>query len=284
MATKPLDKAEYWGTWQGPAGKQATQAYNEAGVVPPDPRFTSSIRMKRFKNDQSQYIASDYGRLSRAQLSGSYPTVVGTDMPLIWTEWWVKFNSLAQRTSDDFHMYIEAHTPSANPGGVWTGNLSGDPTDEMLRYWIGPGEWTHDYKGRKPVVLGEWNHYLVGYKPSIGTDGEIHFYRNGELVFERVGYKSSTQAGRHYPEIGFYTYWNVEGTDDMNIVVMAHTEKPAFPDFGGGGEVPADCSECQSQLAASQAQVASLQAANAQLTQEKAALQTKVNNAKAALA
>lgn len=225
-----------WGTWQGPAGGQGSRAFDEFSgpALPPDAGEDRSIRMRRFEGDFSQWIPGDAGSLSRAQLQG--PGVYPMETTR-WSSWWVKFNSVAVRVSDDFHMYVESHTPSANPGGVWTGNLSENPTVHKFRNWIGPGSFTHAYVAETPVVFGEWHHHIVECRHSTGGTGVLRYYFDGELMYERFG-ANTTQSGNHYPEIGFYTYWSVQGTDDMNIAgFRVYDADPGYPG-GGGAPVP----------------------------------------------
>lgn len=238
------DRVSAWGTWQGPGpdgpannGTSADVALRRSDdftVLPPDPRWDRSIRMRRFQGDYSQWIVTDpANNLSRAQLQGPgiYPMGVWR-----WTEWWVAFNSIALRESDDFHMYVESHTPSANPGGIWTGNLSGTSGmgQEMFRQWIGPGAFTHGYRSKVNVVAGAFNHYRVGHLNATGATGAVRFYRNQTLVWSQDGIATTTQSGTHYPEIGFYTYFSVTGTDDMHIAgFRVHDVDPGYPGATG---------------------------------------------------
>lgn len=242
------DRVSQWGTWQGPgpdgpanngtAEDREARRFDDFTAVPPDPRWDRSIRMKRFQGDYSQWIVADEGSLSRAQLQGP-STVSGTPVYPIgsmrWSEWWVRFNSVAVRVSDDFHMYVESHTPSANPGGVWAGNLSENPTVVKMRRWVGPGSFTHIWVGETPLDLGGWNHHILGCIHATGTTGALHYYVNGELLYSATNTATTTQSGNHYPEIGFYTYWSVTGTDDMNIAGFQVTDtQPSYPGESGG--------------------------------------------------
>lgn len=232
---RTLDRRSQWGTWQGPAGGEGTRAFDDFAAVPPDARWDRSIHMRRFQGDYSQWIPGDAGTLSRAQLQG--PQIYPMET-MRWTEFWIRFNSVAVRVSDDFHMCVESHTPSANPGGVWTLNLSENPTVTKFRRWVGPGSFTHTWNGEAALDPGVWHHYRIGCKPSTGSTGELYYYRDNVLMYSSVGTANTTQSGTHYPEIGFYTYWSVTGTDDMNIAgFQVHDTNPGYPG-GGGGPTP----------------------------------------------
>jgi hypothetical protein len=231
------DRVSAWGTWQGPgpdgpahngtAADVAARCFDDFTNLPPDPRWDRSIRMKRFQGDYSQWIITDNGRLSRAQRQG--PGVHPMNA-LRWTEFWMRLNSLATLNSDDFHMCWEIHTPNADPGGVTTLNLRTGPQQSMFRQWVGPGAFTHAYRGRATIVFGEWHHYIIGFTPSTTGGGFFACYRDGVLQYQQSGYNSTTQSGTHYPEIGFYTYWSAAGTDDMNIAGLRVTDTfPGYP-------------------------------------------------------
>lgn len=232
------DRVSAYGTWQGPGPNssppqpngQALRFYDVFDDRPPDQRWDRSMRMKRFQGDVSQWIQGDAGSLSRAQAQG--PGVHPMNA-LRYTEFWMKLNSLASWASDDFHMCWEIHTPSANPGGVTTLNLRTGPQQSMFRQWVGPGSFTHAYRGRATIVIGEWHHYIIGFRPATAATGYFGCWRDGVLQYEQSGYVSTTQSGTHYPEIGFYTYWGATGTDDMNIAGLRVTD--VFPTYPGGG-------------------------------------------------
>lgn len=242
------DRVTKWGTWQGPgpdgpanngtAADRDARRFDDFAALPPDARWDRSIRMKRFQGDYSQWIPADNGSLSRAQLQGP-SSVSGTAVypvgAMRWTELWLRFNSVALRVADDFHMFVESHTPSADPGGVWTINTSQNPPVAKFRRWVGPGAFTHTYNAAASCDLGVWHHYMIGCLHSLSGTGQLSYWRDGVELYASANTANTTQNGNHYPEIGAYTYWSTSGTDDVNIAGFQVTDTfPGYPGVGGG--------------------------------------------------
>lgn len=227
-----------YGTWHGPAGQQANRVQDVTSPLPPDPRATSAIRIRRIQGDYSQWINEP--QRTRAQLQG--PSVRnGFEVAPVGSTRFYEFSMGFEEVAAfplDWHLVIQLHSSGSQPAAPLNLGLDGRAFT-LVRHT--PSGFNHQYGGRRPLLVGTpvvWNHFRMEVGIRTGPTGWVRFWDNDELVHERTNIQTSEDGTRWYPVIGWYGPAGYPGADQAlfegfrvwdTLPPFAYTSSPPPP-------------------------------------------------------
>jgi hypothetical protein len=212
-------RADWYGL-QGGSGVASRVA--NSSVVPPDNRWTNSIRIELRDGDLSPWQADAESALVS---SGNnldwwrYGTVR-------WTEFWLRVDQVG--SSNGWWCFLaESHLHSGDTQAPWAIDVSGGSL--KFRHWVGPTTWPTQDSAGQSLDLGNWHHYRIGQFMTTASNGWFEFWRDNTRVHRFDG-RTAFLAEDLFAAIGWYRHEPQSGTAVAYIAgYVIHDVNPGFP-------------------------------------------------------